>query len=179
MEYWLDKIKVTIQTVIVFLLAFITPMKNAIDVLLIVAIADFFAGMAGNVWTGKERFRIGKAFGSMYKIMAYLFLIILAHFAAANLGEQDFASLLVKYITLLVVYWYFVNILSNLIKAFPRSAGLAFLYLLISFKIFPLLLEKVGLGGEDMQELADKARAMANGGGETDTGNDNIDSKEE
>ncbi|MDN4753432.1 hypothetical protein QYZ87_02660 [Porphyromonadaceae bacterium W3.11] len=54
MEYWLDKIKVTIQTVIVFLLAFLTPMKNAIEVLLIVAVADFFAGMAGNVWTGKE-----------------------------------------------------------------------------------------------------------------------------
>lgn len=178
MEYWLDKIRVTLQTVLVFLAALLTPMRSAIEVLVVVASADFFAGLAGNVWTGIERFRIGKAFGSLYKIIAYLLLVILAHYAAANLGEQDFAWLLVKYITLLVVYWYFVNILSNLIKAFPRSAGLSFLYLLVSFKILPLLLEKVGLGGQDMQELADKARAMASGGGETNTGNDNIDSKE-
>lgn len=161
MEYWLDKIRITLQSVVLFLIAFLTPMRSAIEVLLVVATFDFIAGLAGNVWTGKEGFRIGKAFGSLYKIIAYLLLIIVAHFAAANIGEEDLAWLLVKYITMLVSYWYFVNILSNLQEALPNSTGIAFLYLLMSLKILPLILNKMGLGGDDIQELADKARAQA------------------
>lgn len=158
MEYWFNRVIVILRSVFLFFLALITPMKSAIEVLVVVATFDFVAGIAGNVWTGKEEFRIGKAFGSLYKIIAYLMLVILAHFCAYNLGEADAAWLVVKYITILVVYWYFVNILSNMIKAFPRSTGITFLYLLVSMKILPLLLSEMGIGGKDLQELAEEAR---------------------
>lgn len=157
-NYWIDKLRITLQSIILFILAFLAPMKSAIEVLLVVATFDFFAGVAGNVWTGFERFHLRKAFGSLYKIIAFLALVIVAHFAAYHLGEIDFAWVLVKYITIMVIYWYFINILSNLKKALPRSTGITFLYLLLSLKVLPLLLERLGLGGEDMQELADKAR---------------------
>lgn len=157
-DYWLDKLRITIQSIILFIIAFLTPMKSAIEVLLVVATFDFFAGLAGNVWTGREKFHLRKAFGSLYKIIAFLILVIVAHFAAFHLGEVDFAWVLVKYITFLVIYWYFVNILSNMKKAFPRSSAITFLYLLLSLKILPLVLEKVGLGGEDVQDLANQAR---------------------
>ena len=96
----------------------------------------------------------------MYKILAYLLLVIVAHFATDHLGEVDLATLLTKYVTLLITYWYFINILSNLKEAFPRSSGIAFLYLLASLKILPLIADKIGLGGEDMQELAERARKV-------------------
>lgn len=160
MEWWIDRFRVAIQSIIFFILASIAPIRTAMEVLLVVATFDFFAGLAGNVWTGKERFRIGKAFGSMYKLLAYLLLVIVAHFATNHLGEAEFATLLTKYITLLIIYWYFINILSNLKEAFPRSSGIAFLYLLASLKILPLIAGKMGFGGEDMQELADKARKV-------------------
>ncbi|WP_288945662.1 phage holin family protein [uncultured Porphyromonas sp.] len=160
MEWWIDRFRVAIQSIIFFILASIAPIRTAMEVLLVVATFDFFAGLAGNVWTGKERFRIGKAFGSMYKMLAYLLLVIVAHFATNHLGEAEFATLLTKYVTLLIIYWYFINILSNLKEAFPRSSGIAFLYLLASLKILPLIAGKMGLGGEDMQELADKARKV-------------------
>lgn len=160
MEWWFDRFRIALQSIIFFILASLSPVRSAIEALFVVATFDFFAGLAGNVWTGKEHFRIGKAFGSMYKILAYLFLVIVAHFATNHLGEVEFATLLTKYITLLIIYWYFINILSNLRVAFPRSSGIAFLYLLASLKILPLLADKVGLGGADVQELADKARKV-------------------
>lgn len=160
MEWWLDRFRIAIQSILLFILASLSPVRSAIEVLLVVATFDFFAGLAGNVWTGQERFRIGKAFGSMYKILAYLLLVIVAHFATNHLGEAEFATLLTKYITLLIIYWYFINILSNLKVAFPRSSGIAFLYLLASLKILPLIACRIGLGGEDMQELAEKARKV-------------------
>lgn len=161
MEYWLDKLRLGIQAIILFVLAFVSPAQAALEVLLVVATFDFFAGLAGNVWTGNERFRIGKAFGSLYKILAFLILVVVAHYAAYNLGEQEFAWILVKYLTFMVVYWYFINILSNLKNAFPRSQAITFLYLLMSLKILPLLLTRIGLGGDDMAELADQAKRMA------------------
>lgn len=157
-NYWLDKLRITIQSVVLFVISFLTPMSSALEVLFVVAVFDFVAGLAGNVWTNEERFRIGKAFGSLYKMLAYFLIVIVAHYAVSRLGQADEAWLLVKYITLLVIYWYFVNILSNLKKAFPRSAGITFLYLLLSLKILPLILQKMGLGGDDVQELADKAK---------------------
>lgn len=163
MEWWVDRFRVALQSIILFILASLSPVRSAIEVLLVVATFDFFAGLAGNVWTGQERFRIGKAFGSMYKILAYLLLVVVAHFATNHLGEAEFATLLTKYVTLLIIYWYFINILSNLKEAFPRSSGIAFLYLLVSLKILPLIAGKIGLGGEDMQELADKARKVKEG----------------
>lgn len=163
MEWWLDRFRVAIQSIIFFILASLSPVRTAIEVLLVVATFDFFAGLAGNVWTGQERFRIGKAFGSMYKIIAYLLLVIVAHFATNHLGEEELATLLTKYVTLLIIYWYFINILSNLKVAFPRSSGIAFLYLIASLKILPLIAGKIGLGGEDMQELAERARKVTGG----------------
>lgn len=160
MSCFFDKIRIAIQSVILFLIAFLTPIRASVEVLLIVATFDFIAGLAGNVWTGEEPFRIGKAFGSLYKIIAYLLLVVVAHFAMANLGEVEVAWLVVKYLTLMVIYWYFVNILSNFKKAFPRSQGITFLYLLLSLKILPLILNKAGIGGDDVQELADKAREL-------------------
>lgn len=163
MDVYIDKIRIIIQSIVIFIMAFLSPIQTAVEVLLVAATIDFVAGLAGNVWTGNERFRIGKAFGAIYKIIAYLLVVILAHFATDHMGEQDVAMLLVKYLTFLIIYWYMINILSNLRMAFPRSSGIAFLYLLLSLKVLPLILDKVGLGGSDIQDLAEKARKVSEG----------------
>lgn len=160
MEYWIEKVRIGLQSIILFLFALVTPLRASLEVLIMVSALDFFAGMAGNVWTGRERFRIGKAFASLYKLIAYLILIIVSHYAAANLGEREMAWILVKYVTLMVSYWYFVNILSNLKLAFPSSTGITFLYLILSLKMLPIILSKIGIGGEDIQELSKMARTQ-------------------
>lgn len=156
-----ERIRTMIQAVIVLIITYLTPLRNAFIALIVMAVADVFGGMAGNVWTGREEFKFRKAFVAIYKIITYLVLVLLVHVVITSFEEQQLAAMLVKFLTWTISYWYLSNILGNMCKAFPSSKGFLFLYLALSLKILPLMLHHMGLseeGANDLTKMVNKVR---------------------
>ena len=150
---WSERIRTLIQAVLLLVASFLQPLSNAFTVLIVMAVADVFGGMAGNVWTGREEFKFRKAFQAIYKIIAYCVMVLLVHFCISSLDAGSLAGTLVKFLTWTISYWYLSNILGNMCKAFPRSKGFLFLYLALSLKILPLMLHHMGLSQEGANDL--------------------------
>ena len=158
---WGDRLRTLIQAVLILVASFLAPLSNAFTVLIVMAVADVFGGMAGNVWTGREEFKFRKAFRAIYKIIAYCVMVVLVHFCISSFGESSLAETLVKFLTWTISYWYLSNILGNMCKAFPQSKGFLFLYLALSLKILPLMLHHMGLskeGADDLTAMVNKVR---------------------
>lgn len=158
---WGERLRTLIQAVLLLVASFLSPLSNAFTVLIVMAVADVFGGMAGNVWTGREEFKFRKAFQAIYKIIAYCVMVLLVHFCISSLDAGSLAGTLVKFLTWTISYWYLSNILGNMCKAFPRSKGFLFLYLDLSLKILPLMLHHMGLskeGADDLTAMVNRVR---------------------
>lgn len=158
---WGERLRTLIQAVLLLVASFLSPLSNAFTVLIVMAVADVFGGMAGNVWTGREEFKFRKAFRAVYKIIAYCVMVLLVHFCVSSFGEGSLAGTLVKFLTWTISYWYLSNILGNMCKAFPSSKGFLFLYLALSLKILPLMLHHMGIskeGADDLTKMVNKVR---------------------
>lgn len=158
---WGDRIRTLVQAVLLLVASFLQPMSTSFAVLFVMAVADVFGGMAGNVWTGKDEFKFRKAFQAVYKIGAYCVVVLLVHFCVSSFGEESMAETLVKFLTWTISYWYLSNILGNMCKAFPKSKGFLFLYLALSLKILPLMLHHMGLskeGADDLTKMVNRVR---------------------
>ena len=158
---WGDRIRTLVQAVLLLVASFLAPLSNAFTVLIVMAVADVFGGMAGNVWTGREEFKFRKAFRAIYKIISYCVMVLLVHFCVSSFGEGSLAGTLVKFLTWTISYWYLSNILGNMCKAFPQSKGFLFLYLALSLKVLPLMLHHMGLskeGADDLTAMVNRVR---------------------
>lgn len=156
-----ERVRGLLQAVLILVASYLAPLSNAFTVLIVMAVADVFGGMAGNVWTGREEFKFRKAFRAVYKIIAYCVMVLLVHFCVSSFGEGSLAGVLVKFLTWTISYWYLSNILGNMCKAFPSSKGFLFLYLALSLKILPLMLHHMGLsesGADDLTKMINKVR---------------------
>lgn len=91
---WGDRLRTLIQAVLILVASFLAPLSNAFTVLIVMAVADVFGGMAGNVWTGREEFKFRKAFRAIYKIIAYCIMVLLVHFCVSSFGEGSLAGTL-------------------------------------------------------------------------------------
>lgn len=158
---WGDRIRTLVQAVLLLVASFLQPLSTSFAVLIVMAVADVFGGMAGNVWTGREEFKFRKASRAVAKIISYCLMVSLVHFCISSFGEDGMAETLVKFLTWTISYWYLANILGNMCKAFPRSKGFLFLYLALSLKILPLMLHHMGLseeGANDLTKMVNKVR---------------------
>lgn len=156
-----ERVRGLLQAVLILVASYLAPLSNAFAVLIVMAVADVFGGMAGNVWTGREEFKFRKAFRAIYKIISYCVMVLLVHFCVSSFGEGSLAGTLVKFLTWTISYWYLSNILGNMCKAFPQSKGFLFLYLALSLKILPLMLHHMGLseeGANDLTKMVNKVR---------------------
>lgn len=156
-----ERVRGLLQAVLLLVASYLAPLSNAFAVLIVMAVADVFGGMAGNVWTGREEFKFRKAFRAVYKIISYCVMVLLVHFCVSSFGEGSLAGMLVKFLTWTISYWYLSNILGNMCKAFPSSKGFLFLYLALSLKILPLMLHHIGLseeGANDLNKMINKVR---------------------
>lgn len=158
---WGDRIRTLVQAVFLLVASVLQPLSTSFTVLFVMAVADVFGGVAGNVWTGREEFKFRKAFQAVGKISAYCVMVVLVHFCISSFGEGSLAETLVKFLTWTISYWYLSNILGNMCKAFPSSKGFLFLYLALSLKILPLMLHHMGLseeGANDLTKMVNKVR---------------------
>lgn len=158
---WGDRIRTLVQAIMLLVASYLSPLSKAFAVLIVMAVADVFGGMAGNVWTGREEFKFRKAFQAIYKIIAYCVMVLLVHFCISSLDAGSLAGTLVKFLTWTISYWYVSNILGNMCKAFPQSKGFLFLYLALSLKILPLMLHHMGIskeGADDLTAMVNRVR---------------------
>ena len=158
---WGDRIRTLVQAVFLLVASVLQPLSTSFTVLFVMAVADVFGGVAGNVWTGREEFKFRKAFQAVGKISAYCVMVVLVHFCISSFGEGSLAETLVKFLTWTISCWYLSNILGNMCKAFPSSKGFLFLYLALSLKILPLMLHHMGLskeGADDLTKMVNKVR---------------------
>lgn len=158
---WGERIRTLLQALLILAVSYLSPLSKAFAVLIVMAVADVFGGVAGNVWTGREEFKFRKAWRAVYKIITYCILVLLVHVVISTFDGNALAPTLVKFLTWTISYWYLSNILGNMCKAFPQSKGFLFLYIALSLKILPILLHYMGLSKEDSDDLAkmvDKVR---------------------
>ena len=92
--------------------------------------------MYADVNANKNRFNLKKFFDAVKHFGFYLFLVVFVHKAGISLNDLEIGEQGVKWVTIIVLYYYITNIVRNGTIIFPGDKVLEFLYLVLTTQIF-------------------------------------------
>lgn len=118
------------------LAAIYVPLKEVFGILLFTFTANIFVGMYADVNVNKNRFNIKKFFDAVKHFGFYIFLVVFVHKAGISLHDQEISEQGVKWVTIIVLYYYITNIVRNGTVIWPSNKTLDFIYLLLTTQIF-------------------------------------------
>lgn len=144
MDLILERLKEAALFVGVVLLSAITPIANAIFTLMLFFTINFYVGFQADR-TEKRAFSLKKAFDAIKLLTLYYSSIFIMHVALSINGEEELATTLTKWVTLIVCYFYMLNIVRNAIKIFPSSKSLRFFYRILRIEIYSYIRNRIGL----------------------------------
>lgn len=132
-SFW-DILKTFIATCLSSVIAFLTPVQNAMSLLMLVALADMLCGLISDLRIHGIGFRFRKFFFALLCAAVYLFIVVMVYTVGWFQGDVRESLLVVKTVTYVMVYFYGTNILRNLKLLLPASRVIAFLYYLIGLE---------------------------------------------
>lgn len=153
MEIIYERLKESMMLLFMAFLSTITPLANAIVLLMLFCGLNFHIGVQADKNDGCS-FSLDKAFKSVKLLSLYYSLIFLIHIGLSVYEEVTLAISVTKFVTLFVCYSYLLNILRNSIKIFPKSKALPFFYKVLRVEFFSYLQSRFGFSPqEDDSEL--------------------------
>lgn len=112
------------------------PLQEIFGILLFTFTANIFVGMYADVNVKKNRFNIKKFFDAVKHFGFYIFLVVFVHKAGISLNDPEISEQGVKWVTIIVLYYYITNIVRNGTIIFPKNKTIQFMYLLLTTQIF-------------------------------------------
>ena len=135
------------------------PLQEIFGIMLFAFIGNIFVGMYTDVNVNNNRFNIKKFFDAVKHFGFYLFLVVFVHKAGISLHDTEISEQGVKWVTIIVLYYYITNIVRNGTIIWPTNKTLEFIYLILTTKIFNKLKEffgfKVGSNTNDTNNEKD------------------------
>lgn len=145
METLTERIKEAIVAIIAVLISIITPLANAIFVLMIFFTFNIIMGFQADKAENGADFSLKKSFDAIKLLIFYYGALFVMHATLAIYGELNIAELLSKWVTLIVCYFLLLNILRNACKVFPKNQSLRFFYSFLRIEVYSYLRRKIGL----------------------------------
>ena len=122
-----DTIRLFFATIASILLASAHAVHYAITVLLVLFFIDMAACILTVLFVYKKRINAKEFLFSFIYVAIYISIITGIHFVGERMDDELESLFIVKMITYVFVYFYGVNILSNLRIMFPENRAIKFL----------------------------------------------------
>lgn len=140
----IESTKQTMWLFITVVASIFTPVKNILIVLFLAFLFNIIMGIITDVHVNKKAFNIKKAFNALSQLLFYFACVLFVDYGAQLLSEPSLGALGIKWLTYIVVYFYFTNIFKNASLKFPSSQAIRFIYELLSTEIFDRLKNMIG-----------------------------------
>lgn len=127
------------------IISILAPIHNAIIALMLFFTVNFFTGFQADKAANGADFSLKKAFDAIKLLTFYYSALLVMHVSLELFGETELAEGLTKWVTLIVCYFYLLNIARNARLVFPRSKSLKFFYALLKVEVFGLIRKRLGL----------------------------------
>lgn len=113
---------------------------------------NIIIGIRADKKVNKTSFKIGKAFEALSQLMFFFACVVFLSHGAQLLGEPSYGKVGVKWLTCIVIYFYFTNIFKNARLIHPKSEAISFIYDLLSTEIFDRLKKMIGVDTKSNNE---------------------------
>jgi len=116
------------------IIAFLTPVHNAMLSLGLVFIADLFIGIITDVIVNNRKFSFKKFIYAVRVFCIYLLCIALLYAVGHFMGDDKEVLYAVKLVTYMFLYFTFKNSLKNVRQLLPSNEAIAFLDDMLGFE---------------------------------------------
>ena len=123
-----------IQFIITGIISAFMPMQDALFILLLGFTINFITGYVTDLRVNDKDFSIKKAFNSVSQLGYFFGLIFFISAIGKYNSDSAFSQLGVKWSTIIVSYFYVINILKNGRQIWPGNIAINFLYDFLSFQ---------------------------------------------
>jgi hypothetical protein len=158
----MENLKSYIATLLVLLTAFLTTARFAIILLSILFISNILVGIITDVLVLGGRFNFKKFLRATMEFLVYICIIAGVVIVAYLQNEKSLGTYAMTALSWLFVYAYCTNIFKNLIRSFPTSVVINFIYYVISFEVIkkiPYFKEFIEAKAKAEAEAKEKAEA--------------------
>lgn len=133
----MDAVKTFIVGATTGIVSYFHPICGEIHALIILFSLNFFAGLFSGILVDHDRFRINKAFRSIFEATCLVVFMSAMYSIGELKGEQANVIQGISFVSYVVIWFYTQNILRNLKQLFKRGAAhniFAFLHYVISIE---------------------------------------------
>lgn len=134
----IDAIKNTLIGIALAVLAYLRPLQGELSSLFLIFFINFVAGYLSGMIANHENFEIKKALRCIGEATVFFAFCTCIYAIGKFKKEEPGALQCVSFVTYVVIYFYMVNIIKNLMKIFKEGTTpwmiFAFLYYVLRFK---------------------------------------------
>lgn len=128
------------------------PVQDILVLLSLGFVFNIITGIVTDIHVNKARFDIKKAFNAITQLTFWATLVVFLDYGSRRMGEPQMGITAVKWITMIVIYFYLTNIFKNARQVYPNSQAVNFVYELLSTEIFARLKNMVGIKNSNNEE---------------------------
>ena len=128
------------------------PVQDILVLLSLGFVFNIITGIVTDIHVNKAHFDIKKAFNAITQLTFWATLVVFLDYGSRRMGEPQMGITAVKWITMIVIYFYLTNIFKNARQVYPKSQAINFVYELLSTEIFARLKNMVGIKNSNNEE---------------------------
>jgi len=145
MEDFIERFKELIWVVITAIGSLLLPIREILILLSLGFVFNIITGIIADVHVNRQQFSIKKAFSAISQAAFFMACVFFLDYGSKLLHDAQIGQTSVRWLTLIVSYFYLVNIFRNAKLIFPKNLAISFIYELLSTEIFLRLKEMVGI----------------------------------
>lgn len=149
MEDVFVRVKELVYIIIAGIGSALLPVKDILVLLSLGFVFNIITGIVTDIHVNKTSFNIKKAFSAITQLTFWATLVVFLDYGSRRMGEPQMGVTAVKWITMIVVYFYLTNIFKNARQVYPSSQAINFVYELLSTEIFTRLKNIIGYKNND------------------------------
>jgi hypothetical protein len=134
----IDKLKDVVWTLILAVLAYFKPLSGEMSALFLIFFVNFLAGYFAGMIANGEDFNFKKAGRCIVEALVFFALCTFIYAEGKLKGNEQGALQCASFVTYVVIYFYSVNVVKNLLKIFKEGTIphqiFGFLYYILKFK---------------------------------------------
>lgn len=145
MENFVDRLKELMYLIVAGIGSALLPVQDILILLSMGFVFNIFTGIVTDIHVNYARFDIKKAFSAITQLTFYATCVVFLNHGAKLLDEPQMGIVAVKWVTMIVIYFYLTNIFKNAKQVYPRNLAISFIYEILSTEIFTRLKETIGI----------------------------------
>ena len=113
MEDFIDRVKELGYLIIAGIGSALMPVQDILILLSLGFVFNIFTGIVTDIHVNKAHFDIKKAFNAITQLTFWATLVVFLDYGSRRMGESQMGITAVKWVTMIVIYFYLTNIFKN------------------------------------------------------------------